>query len=151
MNNIGKIVGIYLYIGGTLGIILMFINIQLTGNINIPLSFFYYVCGYYLINHNNLARKIVIVACGLIMLLQFSVFLYLTFQGLPEGADIRLGGAAGIIITDIISKQYFPILFLMAIIFPAIPFFLLRTKKAKQEFEGEVSDAGSVESKNNKI
>lgn len=137
MKDIGKIVGIYFYISGILGIILMIINLRITGNINIPLSSLVsFVAGYFLYNHNMKARKTVIVLSGIMMLLQFSIFIYLTIQGIPEGADIRLGGAAGIEITELINGKYIPTLVAVSIIIPGIPFFLLRTKKAKEEFKG---------------
>ena len=132
MKDIGKIVGIYFYISGILGIILMIINLRITGNINIPLSSLVsFVAGYFLYNHNMKARKTVIVLSGIMMLLQFSIFIYLSIKGIPGTAHIYL---LGIEISDLVSAKYIPTLFAISIIFPAIPFFLLRTKQAITEF-----------------
>ena len=135
IQDIGKFLGIYFYILACIEIILMFISQRITGDINIQISFLIsFVVGYYLFNHNRKARKIVLVLSGIMMVLQFSIFIYFTIQGIPEGAHIR---AWGFEISGIVSEQYIPTIFAISIIFPAIPFFLLRTKQAITEFSNK--------------
>ena len=132
IKDTGKFLGIYFYFIACIQIIIMFLNQYLTGDIIIPLSCLVYcVVGYYLFNHNAKARKIVIILSGIAMLLLFSVFIYFNIKGIPETAHIRL---LGIEISDLVSAKDIPTLFAISIIFPAIPFFLLRTKQAITEF-----------------
>ena len=132
MKDIGKFLGIYFYIIACIQIIFMFLNQYLTGDIIIPLSSLVsFVVGYYLFNHNVKARKIVMVLSGIGILLQFSIFIYLSIKGIPETAHIHL---LGIEITNFVSTNNIPIFFAIAIIFPAINYFLLRTKQAMNEF-----------------
>ena len=135
IKDIGKFLGIYFSIIACIQIIFMFLNQYLTGDIIIPLSSLVsFVVGYYLFNHNVKARKIIMVLCVLMMVLQFSVFIYLSIKGISETAHIRL---LGIEISNLVSAKYIPTLFAIAIIFPAIPFFLLRTKQAMTEFSNK--------------
>ena len=132
IKDIGKFLGIYFYIIASFQLIVMLLNQYLTGDINIPLSsLFSFVVGYYLFNHKMKARKIVMVLSGMMILWQFSVFIYLSINGISETATIRL---LGIEITNFVSTNNIPIFFGISIIFPAIPFFLLRTKQAMNEF-----------------
>ena len=143
IKDIGKFLGIYFCIIACIQIIFMFLNQYLTGDIIIPTgSLVSFVVGYYLYNHNVKARKIIIVFSAIMMLLQFSIFIYLSINGISETATIRL---LGIEITNFVSTNNIPIFFIISIIFPAIPFFLLRTKQAMNEFskkeEIEVSES----------
>ena len=143
IKDIGKFLGIYFCIIACIQIIFMFLNQYLTGDIIIPTgSLVSFVVGYYLYNHNVKARKIIIVFSAIMMLLQFSIFIYFSINGISETAHIRL---FGIEITNFVSTNNIPILFAISIIFPAIPFFLLRTKQAMNEFskneEIEVSES----------
>ena len=132
IKDIGKFLGIYFYIIACIQLIVMFLNQYLTGDIDIPLSSLVsFVVGYYLFNHNMKTRKIVMVLSGIGMLLLFSIFIYLSINGISETAHIHL---LGIEITNFVSTNNIPIFFASAIIFPAIPFFLLRTKQAMTEF-----------------
>ena len=135
IKDIGKFLGIYFYIIACIQIIFMFLNQYLTGDINIPLSsLVYFVVGYYLFNHNIKTRKIVLVFSGIGMLLQFSIFIYLSIKGIPETAHIRL---LGIEVSNFVSVKNIPIFFFLSIIIPAIPYFLLRTKQAMTEFSNK--------------
>ena len=135
IKDIGKFLGIYFYIIACIQLIVMFLNQYLTGDIDIRLSsLVYFVVGYYLFNHNEKTRKIVMVLSGIGMLLLFSMFIYLNINGISETAHIRL---LGIEITNFVSTNNIPIFFAIAIIFPAIPFFLLRTKQAMNEFSNK--------------
>ena len=135
IKDIGKFLGIYFYIIACIQLIVIFLNQYLTGDIDIPLSsLISFVVGYYLFNHNIKTRKIVMVLSGIGMLLQFSIFIYLSINGISETAHIRL---LGIEITNIVSTNNIPIFFAISIIFPAIPFFLLRTKQAVNEFSNK--------------
>ena len=135
IKDIGKFLGIYFYIIACIQLIVMFLNQYLTGDIDIPFSsLVYFVVGYYLFNHNMKTRKIVMVLSGIGMLLLFSIFIYLSINGISETAHIRL---LGIEITNIVSTNNIPIFFAISIIFPAIPFFLLRTKQAVNEFSNK--------------
>ena len=135
IKDIGKFLGVYFYILACFQLIVMFLNQYLTGDIDIPLSsLVYVVVGHYLISHNMKTRKIVMVLSGIGMLLLFSIFIYLSINGISETAHIRL---LGIEITNIVSTNNIPIFFAIGIIFPAIPFFLLRTKQAVNEFSNK--------------
>ena len=135
IKDIGKFLGIYFYIIACIQLIVMFLNQYLTGDIIIPLaSLVYFVVGYYLFNHNMKTRKIVIVLSGIGMLLLFSMFIYLSINGISETAHIQL---LGIEITNFVSAKNIPIFFSISIIIPAIPFFLLRTKQAMNEFSNK--------------
>ena len=132
IKDIGKFLGIYFYIIACIQLIGMFLNQYLTGDIDISLSsLVYFAVGYYLSNHNVKTRKIVMVIAGIGMLLLFSMFIYLSINGISETAHIQL---LGIEITNFVSTNNIPIFFAISIIFPAIPFFLLRTKQAVNEF-----------------
>ena len=132
IKDIGRFLGVYFYIIACIQLIFMFLNQYLTGDINITLSsLVYFVVGYYLFNHNMKIRKIVMILSGIGMLLQFSIFIYFSINGISETAHIRL---LGIEITNFVSTNNIPIFVAIAIIFPAIPFFLLRTKQAMNEF-----------------
>ena len=132
IKDIGKFLGIYFYFIACIQIIFMFLNQYLTGDIDISLSsLVYFAVGYYLSIHNVKTRKIVMVIAGIGMLLLFSIFIYLSINGISETAHIHL---LGIEITNFVSTNNIPIFFAIAIIFPAIPFFLLRTRQAMTEF-----------------
>ena len=132
IKDIGKFLGIYFYIIACIQLIVMFLNQYLTGDIDIRLSsLVYFVVGYYLFNHNMKTRKIIMVLSGVGMLLLFSIFIYLSINGISETAKILL---LGIEITNFVSRNNIPIFFAISIILPAIPFFLLRTKQAMNEF-----------------
>jgi len=143
IKDIGKLLGILFIVIGSLQIIGMIINQQLTGNINIQFSsLIYFIAGYYLYNHNEKARKIIMVFMGMIMLIQFSAFIYFTLNGIPEGAQARLWGVG---ISNIINLKFIPFVFLFSIIIPAIPFFLLRSKQAIVEFS-DTMESNNVDS-----
>ena len=94
--------------------------------------------GYYLYNHNVKARKIVMVFMGVMIVVQFIAFIYFTINGIPEGSHIRL---LGLEISNIIHIKFIPIIFLVSIIFPAIPLLLLLSKQAVKEFsDSKISD-----------
>ena len=132
IKDIGKFLGIYFCIIACIQIIFMFFNQYLTGDIIIPIGpLVSLLVGYYLYNHNVKARKIIIVFSAIMMLLQFSIFIYFSINGISETAHIRL---LGIEITNFVSINNIPIFFAISIIFPSIPFFLLRTKQAMNEF-----------------
>ena len=135
IKDIGKFLGIYFCIIACIQIIFMFLNQYLTGDIIIPIGpLVSFVVGYYLYNHNVKARKIIIVFSAIMMLLQFSIFIYLSINGISETAHIHL---LGIEITNFVSTNNIPIFFAISIIFPAIPFFLLKTKQAVNEFSNK--------------
>ena len=135
IKDIGKFLGIYFYIIACIQLIVIFLNQYLTGDIDIPLSSLVsFVVGYYLFNHNMKTRKIVMVLSGIGMLLLFSIFIYSSINGISETTHIHL---LGIEITNFVSTNNIPIFFIISIIFPAIPFFLLRTKQAMNEFSNK--------------
>ena len=135
IKDIGKLLGILFIVIGSLQIIGMIINQQLTGNINIQFSsLIYFIAGYYLYNHNAKARKIIMVFMGIVMLIQFSAFVYFTINSVPEGAQMRLWGVE---ISNIINFKFIPVAFLFSILIPAVPFFLLRSKQAVAEFSDD--------------
>ena len=135
IKNVGKFLGIFFIFIGCLQILGMFVNQQVTGNINIQFSFlFNFMAGYYLYNHNAKARKIIMVFMGIVMLIQFSAFVYFTINSVPEGAQMRLWGVE---ISNIINSKFIPVAFLFSILIPAVPFFLLRSKQAVAEFSDD--------------
>ena len=132
IKDIGKLLGIYFSFIACIEIIIMFYNQDLTGDLFIQLSFLVnFLIGYYLFNHNSKARKFVIVFSGVMMLLQSSVFIYYSINEIPETSHIRL---FGIEISNLVRQEQLSTLFAISIIFPSIPFFLLRTKQAMSEF-----------------
>ena len=93
IKDIGKFLGIFFIIIGCLQIMGMIINQQLTGSINIQFSsLINFIAGYYLYNHNEKARKIIMVFMGIVMSIHFFAFIYFTLNGIPEGAQARLWG-----------------------------------------------------------
>ena len=121
----------------------MLINQHITGDINIQLSFLLnFVVAYYLYNHNAKARKIIMVFMGIVMIIQFLAFIYLTINGLPEGAKTMLWGME---ISNIINSKFIPVMFLLSMSIPAVPFFLLRSKQAVSEFSN-VQESEIIES-----
>ena len=132
IKDIGKFLGYFFCMIGCIQLIMIFLNQQLTGNINIQFSFLLnFIVGYYLYNHNVKARKIVIIFMGVIIGVQFIAFIYFIANGISDEAHIRL---FGIEISNIIHLKFIPSIFLFSIIFPAIPFLLLRSKQAIEEF-----------------
>ena len=132
IKDIGKFLGYFFCIIGCIQLIMIFLNQQLTGNINIQFSFLLnFIVGYYLYNHNVKARKIVMIFMGVMIGVQFIAFIYFIFNGIPDGSHIRLFGVE---ISKIIHLKFIPSIFLISIIFPAIPFFLLRSRQAVEEF-----------------
>ena len=132
VKDVGKFLAVCFYIVAFIQIVFIFIIHYFTGDLNIQLSFLVNILiGYYLYEHNNKTRKIVMFFSGIIIILQIVVFLYLSIIGIPEGTHIRL---LGFDISTIVSMKHVPMLFFISIIIPCIPFFLLRTKKAIMEF-----------------
>ena len=121
----------------------MIINQQLTGSINIQFSsLINFIAGYYLYNHNEKARKIIMVFMGIVMLIHFFAFIYFTLKGISEGDQARLWGVE---ISNIINLKFIPIVFLFSIIIPATPFFLLRSRQAVVEFS-DAMESNKVDS-----
>ena len=85
MNDIGKCMGIYFYVIGLMQIISIIINYLTTGNIYLDLQFIgSLVVGYYLMQHHDKARKIVVIICGIIVLIQCAILLYSLFIGFSD-------------------------------------------------------------------
>ena len=89
------------------------------------------VAGNFLMKHHEKTRKIVIITCGLFILIIIGTFLYATFGTLPEAASWKIMGFP---IEGSNAEQYLRISALIAGIVYAIPFFLLRSRKAIKEF-----------------
>ena len=132
MNDIGKYMGIYFYVIGLMQIISIFIIQKTTGNIYLDLQFIGCLgAGYYLMKHNNKTRKIIIIVCGTFLLIIGTTFLYATFTGIPESASWKIMGFP---IEGDNAEKYLRFGAFMAGIIYAIPFFVLRSKKAIKEF-----------------
>ena len=132
IKDVGKFLGVYFFIIACIQIIFMFLNQYATSNIMIPAnSLINIIIGYFIFNHNEKTRKVVIVLAAFMMVLQFSIFIYFSINEIPDTAHIHL---LGIEITNLVSTKNIPILFAISIIIPAIPFILLRTNQSINEF-----------------
>ena len=138
MNNIGKCMGIYFYVIGLMQIISILIIQQTTGNIYLDLQFIgFFLAGYYLMKHHDKTRKIVIIICGIIVIIQVGMFLYTTFGTLSEYASWKIMGFP---IEGENAEKYLRFGALIVGVLFAIPFFVLRSEKAIKEFnDGEES------------
>ena len=138
IKDIGKFLGYFFIIIGCIQLVMIFINEQISGDINIQFSFLLnFLAGYYLYNHHVKARKIVMAVMGMMIMVQFIAFIYFTINGIPSEAHVRL---FGIEISNFINFKFIPIIFLFSIIFPAIPFLLLFSKQAVKEFSESAID-----------
>ena len=125
--------GIYFYVLGLIQIISILIFYLITGNLYLDLMFIGFLgAGYYLMKHHDKTRKIVIVMCGIIVMIQIGMFLYVTFGTLPENASWQIMGFPIEGINAINKYLRFGTL-IVALGF-AIPFFILRSEKAIKEF-----------------
>ena len=132
MYDIGKCMGIYFYVIGLIQIISIAIIYQTTGNIHLDLQFIgFLLAGYFLMKHNNKSRKIMIIVCGIIIIIQGAVFLYSTFVGFPEYASTKIMGFP---IEGDNAEKYLQFGTLFVGLIFAIPFFILRSEKAIKEF-----------------
>ena len=132
MNDIGKYMGIYFYVIGLMHIISIFIIQKTTGNIYLDLQFIgCLLAGYYLMKHHDKTRKIIIIICGIIMLMQGAILLYATFIGFSDSGSWQIMGFP---IQGDNAQKYLGFSALLAGIVYAIPFFVLRSEKAKKEF-----------------
>jgi len=132
MNDIGKCMGIYFYVIGLMQIISIFVIQQTTGNIYLDLQFIgCLVAGYYLMKHHDKTRKIIIIICGIIVLIQVAILLYATFIGFPDSGSWKIMGFP---IEGDNAQKYLYFGALIAGIVYAIPFFALKSEKAKKEF-----------------
>lgn len=138
VKDIGKFLGYFFIIIGCIQLILIFINVKISGDINIQFSFLLnFMAGYYLYNHNVKARKIVMIFMGVMIIVQFFAFIYFTINGIPHGSHVRLFGVE---ISNFVNFKFVPIIFLFSIIFPVIPFSLLLSRKAIKEFSDDIID-----------
>ena len=132
MKDIGKCMGIYFYVIGLMQIISIIVIQQTAGNIYLDLQFIgCLLAGYYLMKHHDKARKIVVIICGIIVLVQCAILLYSLFIGFP---DSGLWKIMGFPIEGDNAQKYLGFSALVAGIVYAIPFFVLRSEKAKKEF-----------------
>ena len=132
MNDIGKCMGIYFYVIGLMQIISIFIIKQTAGNIYLDLQFIgWLVAGYYLMKHHDKSREIIIIICGIIMVIQGILFLYTSFTVLPEYATWKIMGFP---IEGDNAEKYLRFGSLIVGLIFTIPFFVLKSEKAKKEF-----------------
>ncbi len=110
VKDIGKFLGYFFIIIGCIQLILIFINVKITGDINIQFSFLLnFMAGYYLYNHNVKARKIVMIFMGVMIVVQFFAFIYFTISGIPHGSHVRLFGVEISNLSQLFF--YFPLFF----------------------------------------
>ena len=132
MIDIGKFMSIYFYIIGLMQIISIFVIQQTTGNIYLDLQFIgCLVAGYYLMKHHDKSRKIIIIICGIIVLIQGAILLYASFIGFPDAGSWKIMGFP---IEGDNAQKYLRLGALIAGIVYAIPFFVLKSEKAIKEF-----------------
>ena len=135
VNDIGKCVGIYFYSIALIHVISIFVLKHFTNNLYIDLQFIGHIAaGYFLMKHHEKARKIVVIACGLFILVICGAFLYTTFATLPESASWQIMGFP---IKEDNAEKYLRFSALIAGIVYLIPFFLLRSEKAIKEFNNQ--------------
>ena len=132
MKDIGKCMGIYFYVIGLMQIISIIVIQQTAGNIYLDLQFIgCLLAGYYLMKHHDKTRKIIIIICGIIMLIQGSILLYSTFVGFSDSGSWQIMGFP---IQGDNAQKYLSFGALIAGVVYAIPFFVLKSEKAKKEF-----------------
>ena len=132
MKDIGKCMGIYFYVIGLMQIISIIVIQQTAGNIYLDLQFIgCLVAGYYLMKHHDKTRKIIIIICGIIMLIQGVILLYATFIGFSDSGSWQIMGFP---IKGNNAQKYLSFGALIAGVVYAIPFFVLKSEKAKKEF-----------------
>ena len=132
MKDIGKCMGIYFYVIGLMQIISIIVIQQTAGNIYLDLQFIgCLLAGYYLMKHHDKTRNIIIIICGIIMLIQGSILLYSTFVGFPDSGSWQIMCFP---IQGDNAQKYLRFGALIAGIVYAIPFFVLKSEKAKKEF-----------------
>jgi len=132
MYDIGKCMGIYFYVIGLVQIISILVIQQITGNIYLDLQFIgWLVAGYYLMKHHEKSRKIIIIVCGIIIVIQGMLFLYTSFSVLPEHATWKIMGFP---IEGDNAEKYLRFGSLIVGLIFTIPFFVLKSEKAKKEF-----------------
>ena len=137
MNDIGKYMGIYFYVIGSMHIISIFIIQKTTGNVYLDLQFIgCLVAGYFLMKHNDKTRKIIVIVCGIFLLIIGVTFLYATFAEIPESASWKIMGFP---IEGDNADKYLRYGAVIAGIVYAIPFFVLKSEKAKKEFNNNNS------------
>ena len=132
MKDIGKCMGIYFYVIGLIQIISIIVIQQTEGNLYLDLQFIgCLLAGYYLMKHHDKTRKIIIIICGIIMLMQGAILLYATFIGFSDSGSWQIMGFP---IQGDNAQKYLRFGALIAGVVYAIPFFVLKSEKAKKEF-----------------
>ena len=133
MNDIGRLMGKYLFVLACINIISVLIGFYQSGNVTIELAGIILLIwgGKSLIQKNSKGRKWVIGFSGFILVSCLIICIYTLFWGVPSG--IRIWGFEITKNTEALSVY---LLSLFTFILYAIPFILLRTKKAIEEFEG---------------
>ena len=132
MKDIGKCMGIYFYVTGLIQIISIILIQQTEGNLYLDLQFIgCLLAGYYLMKHHDKTRKIIIIICGIIMLIQGAILLYSTFVGFPDSGSWQIMGFP---IQGDNAQKYLSFGALITGVVYAIPFFVLKSEKAKKEF-----------------
>ena len=81
--------------------------------------------------HHDKARKIIVIICGIIVFIQGAILLYSVFIGFPDSGSWKIMGFP---IEGDNAQKYLGFGALIAGIVYAIPFFVLRSEKAKKEF-----------------
>ena len=132
MNDIGKSMGVYFYTIAIIQIVSIVIIQQTTGSIYLDLQFIgWLVAGYYLMKHHDKARRIIIIICGIIVIIQCGIFLYTTFAEISKSSSWKIMGFP---IEGNNAEKYLQFGALIAGVVFAIPFFVLRSEKAIKEF-----------------
>lgn len=132
MNDIGKLVGRYFFVLGIFYFITIIIGFYQSKNIYIdfvPLILFF-LGGQKLLKHNSKGRNGVIVFSGILLIISFIICIYTFFWGVPS--SLRIWGYE---ITENTSTLLVYLLSLLTFAIFAVPYFLLKTEKAKKEFE----------------
>ncbi|MBU0473942.1 MAG: hypothetical protein KKF62_07230 [Bacteroidetes bacterium] len=125
MKDMGKLTGIYFFI---IGIIQVAVHLIYNGSLYLELSPI--LIGYFLYTHNAKARDFVSVILGIVISANILIIIYVAIVGTKQSLGFNYFGFK--LESNIILWSVFSIVIL------AIPFSLLRTKKAIIEFEGEV-------------
>ena len=134
MKDMGKFVGWSFYLVAFLQIVASIYSLLTTQEIKLDFSIMVtIIIGYFLIQHNNKARKLVLLLSIISIIIFSSLIIIFTITGINEIFHIYIFNNS--IEVNNLKDLYFWAI--SAIILGLIPFLLLKSKKAIEEFESK--------------